>query len=239
MEFFFQLNILDYLLIFVVFIGALMGMVRGTVAQLVSAGSIWLALVLALWFYKPFSSNILQGLDFLKGAKAGTDTFSFVLMLILFYHAVKFGISKATTAPEEKRKKKKKRKRKKGEDDFEDPIAGLEEKGKKKLIGGPVEAIGGFFLGILLTVVWTAIFLGAIQFFFSAQLPSIGGQTVGGNLGSSTQSGIVGNLETSLLRHQFNQVLWLLVTSVDLFVPNDATILKKVLSVVTGTGAGG
>ncbi|MEM7347582.1 MAG: hypothetical protein AAF485_25375, partial [Chloroflexota bacterium] len=62
-----------------------------------------------------------------------------------------------------------------------------------------------------------------IQFIF--QPTTIGGDYTG-------SGGLVTNIRGSSLLPWFNQLLWILVQSVDLFIPANADILRKVVEFV-------
>ena len=47
------LNVLDLLLLFILFIGVIIGFLRGAVTQIISLASIWLGLLLTLWLPAP------------------------------------------------------------------------------------------------------------------------------------------------------------------------------------------
>jgi len=96
------LNLLDYLLLFILFLGAVVGFLRGAVPQIISVASIWLGLLASLWLYRPLSNNILQGLGL---PKIFSDTMAFLILLIIFFHAIRLIVKALTVPPEEKKKK--------------------------------------------------------------------------------------------------------------------------------------
>jgi uncharacterized membrane protein required for colicin V production len=210
-------NTLDLLLIFIVFIGGLIGLLRGIGPQLMSAASIWLALLAALWTYRILSVNIF--LESEMFGKTSADALSFMIMFLVFFHSIRLVI-RYLTKPPENRKKKVSRKGKVG------PIEETPPSPVQRFIVGPIMALGGAVLGVILTVVWTAIILGVLQFFFQVDVTEATGVSVPG-------SGIVNQLQSSTLVPFFNLVLFYLVKSLDLFVFDDsANILSRVACAV-------
>ncbi len=201
------LNTLDLLLIVILFIGAVIGFVRGIVPQLFSLAAIWFGLVVTLWLYKPFSNYILQGLGL---PKTGSDTISFVLLFIVFFNAIRVIIKLISTPPEDRKVKRKSK---------EDPLAEATKSVTERFVIGPLNLIGGTILGVVLISLWMAILLGAMQFLFQ---PTEVAAT----------RGITYNLRTSTLLPYFNQILAGLVWSVSFFVPKNATILRNVLGYI-------
>ena len=205
------LNTLDLLLLVFLFIGALVGAVRGAVPQLFSLASIWLGLVVTLWLYKPFSNYILQGLGL---PPTGSDTLSFLILFVVFFNAIRIIIKLVSTPPEERKQKKKSE---------IDPLAEAAKSATQRFIIGPLNLLGGAVLGVILMALWMAILLGVMQFLFQpADVPA--------GAGFSARMSL--NLRTSTLLPIFNQILGWLVWSVSFFVPKNATILKKVLGFI-------
>ncbi len=214
------LNTLDLLLILFLFIGVLVGLIRGAVSQIISAFSMWFGLVVTLWLYKPFSKSILQeGLSMGEGrgiSSTVADSIAFGLLLLIFSIAIGLAIRMLTTSPDEPRKRRRK--------DPEDPLAerrgGLAERA-----GGCLNAVAGMVMGLILTTLWLSIILGVLQFIFQptgVDVPYTG-----------FARGLVTNLRQSVLVHNyFNVVLVGLARSVDLFIPRNADILKTVLRII-------
>lgn len=200
------LNTLDLLIIVILLIGTLIGLTRGAIAQIASAISIWLGLVAALWLYRPFSINILQGLG--VGSRA-SDTLAFVVLLIVFFNAFRLIVRYLTKPPEEKKRKKMSR---------HDPLAEAAKSASQR-VAGIFQLLGGMIMGFILTTFWLTIYLAVIQF----------------SLQTVTSGGLVSNLRTSTLVPIFNSILSALVVSVDLFVPKNANILKAVLLKIVET----
>ena len=207
------LNTLDLLLIIILLIGALIGLVRGTTPQVISLVSVWLGLVVALWLYKIFSFRILQGLGM---GKTGADTLAFIIVLIVCFHGVRLVVNALVTPPESKKKKKKSE---------EDPLAEAAKTASERFLLGPLNLVGGFAMGLLLTTLWMALILGVAQFLFQ---PS----DVPEQVGSFTRR-MAANLNGSTLVPIFNSVLWLIVRSVELFVPSDADIFRRVVTFIS------
>jgi uncharacterized membrane protein required for colicin V production len=210
-------NNLDFALLLLLFIGMLIGMIRGALSQTVSAVSIWLGLVATLWLYKVFSFRILQGLGL---ARIGADTLAFFILLIVFFNAFRLLVRYLTKPPEEKKKRKK---------DKDDPLAEAAKSATERFVIGPLNAIGGMAMGFVLTTLWMAIILGVLQFILQDALFEAG----------VPRPGLARELRQSfLVASYFNQVLWYLSQSVDFFVPRNADIFKTVLAQILGTTGG-
>jgi hypothetical protein len=202
------LNALDLLLIFITLIGAGIGVTQGVLSQLLTLVSIWLGLVVTLWLYKPFSINILQGLGL---PVIGSDTMAFFILLLIFVNALNLGVKALSTPPEERKMKKK------SEDD---PLAEAAKSATQRFVIGPLNMLGGAVMGFVLTTLWIAIVIGVMQFIFQPALVSPGGGAGSGSM--------VTNLSTSRLVPLYNQVLLVLVQSVNWFTPKNADILRKI-----------
>lgn len=210
-------NTLDLLLIFILFIGGLVGMLRGIGPQLTSVASIWLALLAALWTYGLLSTNIFIESGFFN--KTSADSLAFMIMFLAFFHSIRLVIRYLTKPPEEK-KKKPQRKGKVG------PIEETPPSIMQRFVVGPIMTLGGALLGVILTAVWTAIIMGVLQFFFQVDVSQAGAVAVPGQ-------GLVNQINTSALVPYFNQILLYLVKSLDLFVFGDeVNILKRVVCTV-------
>lgn len=208
------LNVLDLLLIFILFIGVMIGFIRGPGPQIISLASIWLGLLATLWLYKPFSNFILQ--EYLN--PTGADTMSFLILLIVFFNGIRLIVKSLTKPPEEKKKRKK---------NVDDPLDEAPISTTQRFVVGPARALGGMVMGLILTTVWMAIILGIFQFTFQVDVSVPGGSVSG--------AGIANQLKGSFLVPYFNRVLWLLVQSLSLFVLDpDANILERVVANVTG-----
>ncbi len=212
------LNSLDLILIVILFIGILLGFVRGLFPQVISAVSIWLGLVVTLWLYVPLSTQILQPKTSGFGmAKTAADTIAFIVLLLVFFNGFQL-LVKYLSAPPEEKKKKKKKKGKVGP--IEEPIATPTQ----RFITGPLNALGGMAMGFLLNTLWIALILGVLQFIF---------QPTGTDVPySGFSKGLVNNLRSSALLPVFNMVLNVIMQSVDLFVPRNADILKSFLKFI-------
>lgn len=209
------LNTLDLLLIFLLFIGLLIGFLRGVGTQLRSLASIWLGLLIALWLYRPFSNRILQGLEM---GKVVSDTLSFLLMLFVAYHAIRLIVSFLTRPPEEKMKPIKPKGR-------VGPVEPPKPSALQRLILGPVGTVLSMILGVVLAIVWISIFMGVLQFFF---------QTGAFSATGVSQPGLVGQMQSSTLVPYFNRVLFLIVQSLSLFVLDEG---PNILETVVGNFA--
>jgi uncharacterized membrane protein required for colicin V production len=209
------LNTLDLLLLLILFIGVMIGFVRGVLPQVISAVSIWLGLVATLWLYKPFSNRIIQ--DALNIGGTGGDTLAFLILLLVFFNLIRFFVRKLSTPPEERKKRRK---------DPDDPLA-VAAKSAAERIAGVFNALGGMVMGFVLTTLWLALLLGVLQFIFQPTDVSV--EYTG------YARGLVRNLRGSSLLPLFNSVLWALSQSVGFFIPKNADILRDVIQRFTGT----
>jgi len=207
------LNALDLLLLFIMLMGIVVGVLRGMLPQLFSLASIWLGLVITLWLYKPFSIYILQGLGI---PSVGSDTMSFLMLLFVFFNAIRFAIKSMSTPPEERKLKKKSK---------VDPLAEAAKSATQRFVIGPLNLLGGGVMGFILITLWIALIIGVVQFIFQPTEAPAG--QVSGFSGS-----MINNLTTSKLVPLFNQVLMILTQSVNWFTPRNADILKKVLGFI-------
>ncbi|HRV93389.1 MAG TPA: CvpA family protein [Anaerolineae bacterium] len=214
------LNTLDLLLIFLVFIGLLIGFFRGVGPQLQSLASIWFGLLLALWLYRPFSNRILQGLEL---TKVVSDTLAFLLMLFVSYHAIRLIVRYLTKPPEQKVTPIKKKGR-------VGPVEPPKPSALKRLVVGPVGTILSMILGVVLAIVWIAIFMGVAQFFF---------QTGAFSASGVNQPGLTSQIQSSTLVPYFNRVLYVIVQSLSLFVLDEGpNILESVVNNVVPPAGG-
>ena len=206
----FGLNTLDLLLLVILLIGMLIGLMRGTIPQLISAVSIWLALVVTLWTYNIFSFRILQGLGL---DEISSDTLAFLILLFVFFQAIRLVVKYLSTPPEAKRRKKKSQ---------DDPLAVAAKSASERFIIGPLNMLGGMVMGIFLTTLWLAVILGVAQFIF---------QPTG--ITTAFARRMASQMASSTLVPIFNSVLWLLARSVSFFVPRDADIFRRVLEFIS------
>jgi hypothetical protein len=193
----------------ILFIGILVGIIKGVLPQLFSIISIWLGLVVTLWLYKPFSFRILQGLGL---PKIGSETLAFLLLLVVFFNAVRLIVKSLSTPPEERKQRKMSK---------DDPLAEAAKSATQRFVIGPLNMLGGAVTGFILTGLWITLVLAAIQFIFQPTDVPVEY--------SGFSRGIVTNLKGSTLVPIFNSVLSLLSQSVDLFIPKNADMLRKVL----------
>jgi hypothetical protein len=204
------LNTLDLLLIVLLFIGILIGFVRGLGPQLMSLASIWFALLVSLYLYRPFSDNILQGLEF---TKIVSDTISFLTMLFISFNAIRLLVRYLTKPPEQKMSKRKKR-------GVIGPVEVPKPSATQRYLLGPLNTFASMFMGLILMTLWIALLMGVIQFFF---------QTGAFTAGGVSQPGIVAQVQSSALMPYFNRVLRWLVLSVSLFVIESTPNILKVV----------
>ena len=217
------LNILDYLLLFVLFLGGLVGLFRGVTTQVVSLASLWFGLLVTLWLYRPLSNFILQGLGF---SKSVGDTIAFLVLLVVFFQAIRFTVKKLTVPPEEKRRKPTGRKRRVG------PAEEIAKTATEKYITGPLGSFGGIIMGVILTAVWISIILGILQFIFQVNVSEVAGSVTGTTVPGA---GISAQMQASSLIHFFNRILIFWVRSVSIFVFDSGPyILEVVIERIVG-----
>jgi hypothetical protein len=148
-------------------------------------------------------------------SRTSGDALAFAIMFIVLFNGIRLIIRYLTKPPEEKKRKPKKR----------GQVGPVDEKSlttpMKRYVFGPLLLFSGAVLGVILTTVWTAIILGVLQFFFQVDVTQVTG---------STGQGLVAQMTSSSLLPFFNNVLFFLVRSLDLFILDDsADILKRVV----------
>ena len=226
MQFVTGLNLLDYLLLFILFLGAVVGLLRGLLPQVISLASLWLGMLASLWLYPLLSDNILQGLGF---SIIASDTMAFMALLIISFHAIRLLVKYLTVPPEEKKKKVKRRKGQVGP--IEESVA---KTTAQRYITGPLGAIGGIIMGVVLTGVWTAIVLGVLQFIFQVDVTQVASDVTGVTVPGA---GLSVQLKSSSLLHYFNRTLFWLAQSLSYFVfDSGPNILEVVMNRVFPSG---
>jgi uncharacterized membrane protein required for colicin V production len=211
------LNILDYLLLFILFLGGLVGLFRGVTTQLISLASLWFGLLVTLYLYRPLSNFILQGLGI---SKSVGDTLAFLLLLVVFFQAIRFFAKRLAVPPEEKKRKPTGRKRQVG------PVEEAAKTATQKYITGPLGSFGGIIMGVILTAVWTSVVLGVFQFIFQVNVAEVAGSVTGATVPGA---GIAVQMQSSQLIHFFNRILWVLVRSVSIFVLDSGPNILEVV----------
>ncbi len=212
---------IDIILIIVLLIGALIGMVRGAMPQLIAAVSIWFAMVIALWLYAPLSRQIIGGV-FQTWSPQTTDTISFFVLFLIFAFFIRIGVTYVIFPPEdeERRRKEEAKRRKKRERE------GLDEPALQRFVLGPLNILGGLILGVVLTIFWWSISLGLLQFILQPELL----QGVSGFLVNVSIQ-----LRVSLLVDTiFNEALYWLFNSITLFSPPQGTVFATPESATEG-----
>ena len=216
------LNALDLLLLFILFLGLLVGFLRGAGPQIISVASIWLGILVTLWLYRLFSDNILQGLDL---PEIASDTLAFIILFLVFFNLIRLVVKALTTTPDSQIKKPKRPRGAVG------PVEEKPPSPTQRFVIGPLSAFGGMAMGVLLTAIWLAIMLGLSQFFFQDRVFEVAG---------GAAPGFVGQLRSSALLIYFNYLLSYLVRSVSLFVIDDsANLLEVVVNKIFEAGGGG
>jgi hypothetical protein len=201
-----MLNAFDLLIIVFLFIGIIYGAFRGASRQLIGLLSAWLGLIVCLWLYIPFSRQILKGLFVKKESTADVsnvvfDTFSFIMLLILFAVIVQAVFVLTTKSPEEKTGGRKKH---------------FTERAEQKQSIGVLNVFGGLFTGFLVTLVWLSIFMAPIQYaVFSL------------NTGGGFIAGMKTAMTTSALLPLFRQVLAGIYWSISFFTPGGLPLIFR------------
>jgi len=191
-------NPFDILVVVLLVIGIIYGAIRGAGRQIMGLFSAWLGLVICLWLYRPFSRNILMGL-FAKaagnsqGSNAVFDTFSFIMLLILFAAILQFIFIQTTKSPEEKTDTSGKT---------------FIEKAQQKSPLSALNILGGLLTGFIVTMVWLSIFLAPIQFVVLAA-----------RSGGSFVTGLRVAMSSSALLPFFKQTLTLIYLTIQPFTP--------------------
>jgi|JFJP01.1.fsa_nt_gi hypothetical protein len=212
------LNELDLLLLVIFLISGLYGMSRGAVPQIVSAMSLWLGIVIALWLYTPLSHRIIKGL-FQSWSFEVSDTLAFFLLFGIFFHTVRLIILYLVFPPESEEASKKaemKRKKKREKEGLDEPML-------QRYILGPLNLIVGMFMGVVLAILWWSIIIGMLQFILQPSLAPAGALA---NLAFSMRRSYIVN---TLL----NNVLLYLNLSVTIFRPSYAIILESMVNFIS------
>ena len=199
-------NMLDYLLVLVLLIGMFWGLMQGVGRLLIGLFSLYVGLVASLLFYRPlgaFFRDLLPGMSV-----SGSQALAFVFLLLLIVNGLSLLTRFLGTPPEERKRKKK------GE------IQEAVERSGTRAVIGPLNALGGLLVGLVVTTVWTSLILAVLQFALRAAGP------VGG-MGAS----FAHQLSTSALVPVFNYVLSLVYRSVSIWLPGDQIpgIFAKIL----------
>jgi uncharacterized membrane protein required for colicin V production len=215
------LNPFDVLMLIVLFIGGVYGLTRGAAPQIISAVSIWLALIISLWLYLPLSRRIIGGV-FQNWTPNVTDAIAFFILFGVFFHALRLIVNYLIFPPDDDEKKKKaeeKRRKRREQKGIDDPPL-------QRFVIGPLNLIVGFIMGIGLTILWWAIVLGMLQFILQRPetLPPGFLQSLSYSMTSSY-----------LIAKMFNPVLFYLTQSVQLFIPAGATLLSDMLNIILYT----
>ncbi len=187
------MNYFDMLLIFILFVGMIFGAVRGFTRQFFGLLSVWLAIVVDLWLYRPFSNLILKG-TFTSASDAIMDSFAFIILMVVLAVLLNLVFIFTSTSPEERRRKRTKRDLNQMLDDAE------------KNYGGSIfKAVGGAFMGVIVAAFWLSIILALLQYAATA-----------GGIGAT----IASNMTSSQLVPFFKGFLVLIYQSVKLFTPH-------------------
>lgn len=199
-------NMLDYLLVLVLLIGVFWGLMQGVGRLLIGLFSLYVGLVASLLLYRPlgaFFRELLPGMSV-----SGSQALAFVFLLLLIVNGLSLLTRFLGTPPEERKRKKK------GE--MQEAV----ERGGTRFVIGPLNALGGLLVGLVVTAVWTSLILAVLQFALRAGGPVRG---VGASLAHQ--------LSMSALVPVFNYVLFLVYRSVSVWLPGDQIpgIFAKIL----------
>lgn len=186
------MNYFDMLLILILFVGMIFGAVRGFTRQFFGLLSVWLAIVVDLWLYRPFSNLILKG-AFTSASDAIMDSFAFIILMVVLAVLLNLVFIFTSTSPEERRRKRTKRDLNQMLDDAE------------RNYGSSIfKAAGGAVMGVIVTAFWLSIILALLQYAASA-----------GGIGAT----IASNIASSQLAPFFKGFMGLIYQSVRLFTP--------------------
>jgi len=199
-------NMLDYLLVLVLLIGVFWGLMQGVGRLLIGLFSLYVGLVASLLLYRPlgaFFRELLPGMSV-----SGSQALAFVFLLLLIVNGLSLLTRFLGTPPEERKRKKK------GE--MQEAV----ERGGTRFVIGPLNALGGLLVGLVVTAVWTSLILAVLQFALRAGGPVRG-------VGAS----FAHQLSMSALVPVFNYVLFLVYRSVSVWLPGDQIpgIFAKIL----------
>ena len=188
---------LDFLLIFILVIGALWGLLRGAGRLLIGLFSLYVGLVIALWLYRPlgqFFRDLLPSMSV-----QGSQALAFVILLFVLVNGISFFTRFFATPPEERKRKRR---------------GGIQEavtKGGRRFLTGPLNQLIGLVLGIVVAIIWISLILAVFQFMLRS------GFATGGSAGAFRQ-----HLDTSVLVPWFNYVLTLIYMTISFWLPGDA-----------------
>ncbi len=190
-------NYLDYLLVLILFIGALWGLLRGAGKLLIGLFSLYVGLVTSLLLYQPlanFFRNILQ-----KMSVSGSQSLAFVFLLLVSVNALSFLTRYLSTPPEERKRKKK--------SDLQEAVTA----GGRRFLTGPLNQLVGLLVGFLVTIVWISLILAVFQFAVKSGWPAANDARVAiqAQLGASTLVPVFGEA--------LNRIYW----SVSIWVPGE------------------
>ncbi len=199
-------NMLDYLLVLVLLIGVFWGLMQGMGRVLIGLFSLYVGLVASLLLYRPlgaFFRELLPGMSV-----SGSQALAFIFLLLLIVNGLSLFTRFLETRPEERKHKKK------GE------VQEAVERESARFVIGPLNALGGLLVGLVVATVWTSLILAVLQFALRAAGPVRG-------MGAS----FAHQLSTSALVPVFNYVVFLVYRSVSIWLPGDQIpgIFAKIL----------
>ena len=189
-------NALDFLLIFFLLIGALWGLLRGAGRLLIGLFSLYVGLVIALWFYRPlgqFFRDLLPAMSV-----QGSQALAFVILLFAIVNGISFLTRFFATPPEERRRKQR--------SELQETMT----KGGQRFLTGPLNQLVGLLLGIVVAVIWISLILAVFQYVFRSGLPVSGAGAFRSQLAIST------------LVPWFIYALLFIYSAVSFWIPGDA-----------------
>ncbi len=188
---------LDYMLIFFLILGTLVGLLRGPGKQLIGLFSLYVGLIISLWLYRPLA-NYLRSL--LPGmSDIGSEALAFVFLLLVLVNGFTFFTEYFSTPPEERRRKKR--------GDVQEAVAQTGQ----RFLTGPLSQMAGLAVGFVVTIVWISLLLAVLQFVVQSTWPVADGMRLG----------LQGELGVSALKPTFNQILAIIYRSVRIWVPGE------------------
>jgi len=197
----------DILLGFILFLGAGYGAVRGPGRQLMGLLSFWLALIISLWLYRPFSQQILQGV-FTGASSAVMDSFAFVMLIIVFTIILQFILLYTSTSPEERRQKRKK------------TLNKMLDETEKDISGKVMNAFLGLVVGFVVTAIWMSVVLAVTAHILPAFIAG------GGSLSTAARN-LTASMQTATLLPYFKILLRWIYLSVRFFTPSQVPPILK------------
>jgi hypothetical protein len=154
------MNELDYLLLLIIFIGAVRGVFRGWARPLISLGCLYVSMVLAIGLHQRIGGFI--GMVINMGESINV-TVGFLLTLLATYFLLRLALWQLTLKTRQDKAKK--------------PISlkdmAIKQAGENRgVFSAPLDVIGGFLLGGVLFFIWASLITSVIGYAFSSAWPA-------------------------------------------------------------------